>query len=110
MSTAAPPPKPSTSFNGVALLQQLPKLPVVEGTDPARFPMDAFRLAVTDQVSKLLNVEPEKVFEAVQLHAKDVDLVVALPRFRLPGKPQEIAAKLASEVSRAAVAINLRVR
>jgi len=81
------PPLPSKhEFKGVPLLQQLPPLPPLEGTDVARSPQDAFRLAIADQVSKALGVPLKDVFLAVGPGGKDGDYKVVLPRFRLPEK------------------------
>lgn len=81
------PPLPSKhEFKGVPLQQQLPPLPPLEGTDVARSPQDAFRLAIADQVSKALGVPLKDVFLAVGPGGKDGDYKVVLPRFRLPEK------------------------
>lgn len=83
------------AFAGVALLSQLPELPHIEGAEPKRNPLDAFRVAIAEQIVKALpEVKLEAAFEAVQTTAKDGDLVVALPRFKLKAKPDELAKRV----------------
>ncbi|PWN38102.1 arginyl-tRNA synthetase [Meira miltonrushii] len=83
------------AFAGVPLLSQLPELPHIEGADPKRNPLDAFRVAIAEQINKALpEVKLQAAFEAVQTTAKDGDLVVALPRFKLKAKPDELAKKV----------------
>ena len=89
------PPIPSQhEFKGVPLLHKLPPLPQVEGADPARFPQDAFRLAVADQLSKVLGIDVKDAFLAVGPGGREADLKVVLPRFRLPAKIDELKEKV----------------
>ena len=76
------------------LLHKLPPLPQVEGADPARFPQDAFRLAVADQLSKVLGIDAKDAFMAVGPGGREADLKVVLPRFRLPAKIDELKEKV----------------
>ena len=92
------PPIPSKhEFQGVPLFQRLPKLPELEGTDPARAPQDAFRLAIADQLSKTLGTSLKDTFLAVATGGKECDYKVVLPRFRLPTKVDELQAKVLDE-------------
>jgi arginyl-tRNA synthetase len=89
------PPIPSQhEFKGVPLLHKLPPLPQVEGADPARFPQDAFRLAVADQLSKVFGIDVKDAFLAVGPGGREADLKVVLPRFRLPAKIDELKEKV----------------
>lgn len=92
------PPIPSQhEFAGVPLFQRLPKLPALEGTDPARAPQDAFRLAIADQLSQSLGIPLKDVFLAVAPGGREADFKVVLPRFRLPTKVDELQAKVLNE-------------
>ncbi|KAI0715922.1 arginyl-tRNA synthetase [Cerioporus squamosus] len=73
----------------------LPKLPEVPGTDPTRCVIDSFRIAIAKAVADAL--EPltiEQVYQGVDYGKKGEDFTVALPRFRLPGKVDELAKKV----------------
>ncbi|KAN0061642.1 arginyl-tRNA synthetase [Thecaphora frezii] len=84
------------SFNGVPLLAQLPQLPQVAGTDPKRAPLDSFKIAIAQNIHQVLGVDVEKAIEGVG-PGKFGDFTVAIPRFRLPGKPNELAEKVVNE-------------
>lgn len=90
-----------TSTNS-GLYAGLPPLPHVEGAEPQRIAMDAFKLAIADQVSKILDISPAKVFEAVQTSAKGCDCNIAVPRFKLGGDAKALAKRVAEEVRRLA--------
>ncbi|PWN42805.1 arginyl-tRNA synthetase [Ceraceosorus guamensis] len=98
-STSGPAPSIAASpkFPGVPLLSQLPELPSLEGADPLRNPIDAFRLAIAHQLAGILNLDLQKVYDGVQVHTKGADFIATLPRFRLPGKPMEWAEKVEKE-------------
>lgn len=92
------PPIPSKhEFAGVPLFQRLPKLPELEGTDPARAPQDAFRLAIADQLSRSIGTPLKDTFLAVAIGGKECDYKVVLPRFRLPTKVDELQEKVLTE-------------
>lgn len=92
------PPVPSKhEFAGVPLFQRLPKLPALDGTDPARSPQDAFRLAIADQLSKAIGTPLGDTFLAVAPGGRDSDFKVVLPRFRLPTKVDELQEKVLAE-------------
>lgn len=86
----------TTPFAGVPLLSQLPELPKVAAADPIGNPLDAFRVAIADQIVKALpEVSLDDAFEAVQTTQKGVgDFSVAIPRFRLKAKPDEIGKRV----------------
>lgn len=75
-------------------------LPKIPNTDPERNPLDAFRISVAASVHKgLPEVTLEKAYEAVDINRKGVDFSVAIPRFRLGGKPDGWAKKVEESVS-----------
>lgn len=75
-------------------------LPEVPGTDPSRCILDSFRIAIAKQVSDALPpLTLEQAYTGVDYGKKGVDFTVALPRFRLPGKVDELAQKVVSQVS-----------
>lgn len=91
------PPIPSQhEFAGAPLFQRLPKLPPLEGTDPARAPQDAFRLAIAGPLSEVLGTPLMDTYLAVAPGGKEADFKVVLPRFRLPTKVDELQAKVLS--------------
>ena len=79
------------------LFQRLPKLPELEGTDPARAPQDAFRLAIADQLSRSIGTPLKDTFLAVAIGGKECDYKVVLPRFRLPTKVDELQERVLTE-------------
>lgn len=95
-----PDPHINTTFNMSSFLSPLPPLPQLAGTEPERAPLDGFRLAIAEQLHVAV---PEKIslqaaYEGVMITAKgDSDFNVAIPRFRLGGKPQDLAADIAQK-------------
>lgn len=76
----------------------LQDLPAVEGTEPHRSVLDAFRIAIAQQITRTFpNVPIEKAYEGVDYSKKDSDFTVALPRFKMGGKPAELSAKFKQE-------------
>lgn len=68
--------------------------------------LDTFRTAIAQRISDALPpVTLEQAYAGVDYGKKGVDFTVALPRFRLPGKVDELAAKVISKVS---LHLNLR--
>lgn len=96
-SMSCPPIPSKHEFAGVPLFQRLPKLPELEGTDPARAPQDAFRLAIADQLSRSIGTPLKDTFLAVATGGKECDYKVVLPRFRLPTKVDELQEKVLTE-------------
>lgn len=86
-----------------AFLSTLPPLPTLTGTEPERAPYDGFRLAIAEQIHLAVpdKVSLQTAYEAVMITAKgDSDFNVAIPRFRLGGKPQELAADVADKAGK----------
>jgi arginyl-tRNA synthetase len=82
------------------MVSSLPSLPSVLGTDPSSCILDAFRIAIAKRVSDALPpLTLEQAYTGVDYGKKGVDFTVALPRFRLPGKPDELAKKVITDVS-----------
>lgn len=80
----------------------LPPLPSVPGTSPSTAVLDAFRIAIAHQLVSTLpesGLTLEKAYQGVDFGRKGIDFTVALPRFRLGGKPDELAKKVAANVS-----------
>lgn len=74
-------------------------LPAVPGTDPSRCMLDSYRIAIAQMVADALGLTVEQVYPGVQYGKKGVDFTVALPRFRLPGKVDDLAKKVIEKVS-----------
>lgn len=84
----------------------LPTLPHVPGTDPSKCVFDSFRTSIAQRVSEALPpLTLEQAYSGVDYGKKGVDFTVALPRFRLPGKIDELASKVVSKVSRSSFTI-----
>ena len=81
------------------LVSQFGDLPAhdVPEADPLRNPLDAFRLDIARQLHSSLDIPTDKAFEAVSTASKVADFSVAFPRFKLPGKPQDVAEKAARD-------------
>lgn len=85
----------ATTASTAASSSKLPILPHIAGTDPTRVPLDIFRTAVAVQINRAIpSLSLEKIFEGVDILKKDVDFQVAVPRFRLGGKPIDWAQKV----------------
>lgn len=68
----------------------LPKLPLIPATDPTRAPLDLFKTAVAVHLNRAIpTVSVEKFYEGVEGQRKENDFTVAIPRFRLGGKPDQ---------------------
>ncbi|KAH8925182.1 hypothetical protein BT69DRAFT_1295844 [Atractiella rhizophila] len=61
-------------------------------------PLTIFRTAIAGQLSKIIGVEEAKVFEGVDIGGKRGDFSVAVPRFRLKEKPDEIAKRVVEQL------------
>jgi len=77
----------------------MPQLPAVPETDPSKAVLDAFRIAIAKRLSETLPLTLEQAYSGVDYGKKGEDFTVAVPRFRLPGKVDEIAAKVIENVS-----------
>jgi len=84
--------------NRMASTSTMPALPTVEGTDPSKCVLDSFRIAIAQKISEALPITLEQAFSGVDYGKKGEDFTVAVPRFRLPGKVNEIAEKVIEKV------------
>ncbi|KAI5455349.1 arginyl-tRNA synthetase [Naganishia albida] len=75
----------------------LPPVPEVYGTDPTVCVLDAFRIAAAKSVAEACGIEVGRAYEGVDIMKKQGDFYVALPRFRLGGKPDVWAKKVVDE-------------
>lgn len=76
----------------------VPDLPTVQGTDPSKFVFDSFRIAIAKRLSETLPLSIEQAYAGIDYGKKGEDFTVAVPRYRLPGKVDEIAAKVLEKV------------
>ncbi|KAH9848770.1 arginyl-tRNA synthetase [Lenzites betulinus] len=84
--------KPTLAPSPFALPADLPTLPEVAGTDPTRCVLDSFRVAIAKVVAGALEpLTVEQVYQGVDYGKKGEDFTVALPRFKLKGKVDELA-------------------
>jgi arginyl-tRNA synthetase len=81
------------------MASSLPSLPMVPGTDPERCVFDSFRTSIAKKLSDALPLTLEQAYSGVDFGKKGADFTVALPRFRLPGKTDDLAAKIIGKVS-----------
>ncbi|KAG5645324.1 hypothetical protein DXG03_006513 [Asterophora parasitica] len=72
-------------------------LPHVPDTDPSTCVFDSFRAAIAKKVSEALPLTLEQAYSGVDYGKKGVDFTIALPRFKLPGKIDDIAGKVISK-------------
>lgn len=72
--------------------------PAIDGTDFSRCILDRFRVAIAAQLSRSLGISPLACYDGIDVGKKGVDFTVAVARFRLKSKPQELAAKAVKEV------------
>ena len=83
-----------------SFIANLPPLPKVEGTEPDHCVLDLFRTAIAKRVADALPpLTIEQVYNGVDYGKKGVDFTIALPRFRIKAKPEELASKVLSGVS-----------
>lgn len=81
------------------MVSSLPSLPHVPGTDPSSCILDAFRIAIAKRISdRLPQLTIAQAYSGVDYGKKGVDFTVALPRFRLPRKPDELAKTVLEDV------------
>ena len=76
----------------------MPQLPSVPDTDPSSAILDSFRIAIAKRLSESLPLTLEQAFAGVDYGKKGEDFTVALPRFRLSGKVDEIAKQVVDKV------------
>ena len=81
-------------------IRKMTTLPKITGTDPSRCIFDSFRAAIARQVADALpSLTPEQAYAGVDYGKKGVDFTIAIPRFRLPGKPDDLGKKVIENVS-----------
>lgn len=81
------------------MASSLPSLPPVAGTDPSSSVFDAFRISIAKRVAAALHpLTIEQAYAGVDFGKKGEDFTVALPRFRLPGKVDELAKRVIDQV------------
>ncbi|KAJ4475033.1 hypothetical protein J3R30DRAFT_3295130 [Lentinula aciculospora] len=77
------------------MASSLPSLPPVTGTDPSASVFDAFRISIAKRLAEALDsLTLEQAYAGVDYGKKGEDFTVALPRFRLPGKVDELAKRV----------------
>ena len=76
----------------------LPEVPSLPETDPSRCVFDAYRTRIAQLLSEALPISLEQAYDGVDYGKKGEDFTVALPRYRLPGNPNEIGAKVIEKV------------
>ncbi|KAF8587373.1 arginyl-tRNA synthetase [Ramaria rubella] len=87
--------QPSTSNRPYELPANVLHIPGV--TEPHLCILDAFRTSISQRiVDAFPELTLEKVYDAVDYGKKGVDFTVALPRFKLKGKPDELTQKVTS--------------
>ena len=77
----------------------MPQLPSIPDTHPSSAILDSYRIAIAKRLSDSLPLTLEQAFSGVDYGKKGEDFTVALPRFRLPGKVDEVAKKVIDKVS-----------
>ncbi|PSS37508.1 hypothetical protein PHLCEN_2v715 [Hermanssonia centrifuga] len=81
-----------------SFVANLPPLPQIPGTEPERSVLDSFRIAAAKiVVDALPQLSVEQVYAGVDYGKKGADFTIALPRFRLPGKVDEVAKTVLSQ-------------
>ncbi|KAF8524149.1 arginyl-tRNA synthetase [Hysterangium stoloniferum] len=86
-------PQSSTSFRSFGLPEDIPHIPGV--TEPQLCILDSFRTAIARRIVEAYpQLTLEKVYDGVDYGKKGVDFTVALPRFKLKGKPDELTKKV----------------
>jgi arginyl-tRNA synthetase len=90
---------PSPNHNPWCRLLRTSSLPHVPGTDPSRCTLDSFRTSIAKRLSEALpSLTLEQAYAGVNYGKKGEDFTVALPRFRLPGKVDELAGMVLRQV------------
>lgn len=87
----------ASSISNSGIYAGLPAVPPCPGAEPERIVMDAFRLAIADQVHRTLQMDIGRVYEALQIGAKTNDCSLPIPRFRLKEDAKAVAKKVAEE-------------
>lgn len=81
-------------------IRKMSTLPSIPDTDPSRCIFDSFRTAIARQVAVALPpLTPQQVYAGVDYGRKGEDFTIAIPRFKLPGKPDDLGKKVIENVS-----------
>jgi arginyl-tRNA synthetase len=73
-------------------------LPSVPGAEPERCVLDGFRLAIAQKLHQVFpNLTVEQAYDGVDYSKKDSDFTVAIPRFKMGGKPTDWTEKFKNE-------------
>ncbi|KAG7531039.1 hypothetical protein FFLO_04594 [Filobasidium floriforme] len=72
----------------------LPPVPSVKGADTETAIIEAYRIAAAKIVSEAVDIPLETAYPGIDVGNKKADLYVAMPRFRLGGKPDPWAEKV----------------
>jgi arginyl-tRNA synthetase len=73
-------------------------LPLVPDAQPERCVLDAFRLAIAQKLHQVFpNLTVEQAYGGVDYSKKDSDFTVAIPRFKMGGKPTDWTEKFKNE-------------
>lgn len=70
----------------------------LQAADPSKCVFDSFRIAIAHRLSDALPLSLEQAYSGVDYGKKGEDFTVAVPRYRLPGNVDEIAAKVVDKV------------
>jgi arginyl-tRNA synthetase len=72
----------------------------MSSADSEPYFIDKCRESIAKAVSTCLHIEFDTAYGGVDLGKKGVDFTVAMPRFRLKEKPQELAERVQNHVRR----------
>jgi arginyl-tRNA synthetase len=74
-------------------------LPTIPGTDPSRCVLDLFRTAIAQKLTKAFpEITLEQAYQGVDYGKKGEDFTVAIPRFRMKGKVDDLAKQVLDSV------------
>jgi arginyl-tRNA synthetase len=76
-------------------------LPQFEGSNPSTNPVDIYRCYIAHQLAPITGVDAKVIYPGLEWTSsfEKGDLVLAVPRLRLKGKPQDLAAEFAAKAS-----------
>ncbi|RPA76606.1 arginyl-tRNA synthetase [Ascobolus immersus RN42] len=86
----------SNKLSSLGLKDPLPKF---EGSNPSTNPVDIYRCYIADQLAPITGVDAKVIYPGLEWTSsfEKGDLVLAVPRLRLKGKPQDLAAEFAAK-------------
>lgn len=76
------------------------KLPVFKAANPVTNPVDVFRSHIAEELSKITEVDRNKVYESIEWTQdfRKGDLILAVPRLRVKGNPTELGKQWVEKV------------